>query len=274
MSQEDAARGPASSPSRSRRRCNAPSSTTRCPSSSRARCPDVRDGLKPVHRRILWSMYEQGLRPDRPHRKSANVGRRRDGQVPPARRRADLRRARSAWRRTSRCAYPLVDGHGNFGSVDRRPAGGRCATPRRGSRRSRWSCSATSTRTPSTSSRTTTATTQRAGRAPGALPEPARERLGGGIAVGMATNIPPHNLGEVIDAIVHLIDHPESTPEDLMSSSRAPTSRPAGSIMGRDGHPGRVRDRPRLDQDARGRRRSRRAATAGRASSSPSCRTR
>ena len=188
-----------SSRSRSRRRWSAPSSTTRCRSSPRVRCPTSRDGLKPVHRRILYGMYERGLRPDRKHQKSrAAVG---DvmGKYHPHGDQRDLRRARPhgpgllaavpARRRPRelRLARP------------QRPRRRRCATPRRGSRRSRCSCSARSTRTPSTSPPPTTArTTSRSccrPRFPNLL-----VNGGGGIAVGMATNIPPHNLGEIIDA--------------------------------------------------------------------------
>ena len=102
-----------------------------------------------------------------------------------------------------------------------RPARAPRATPRRGSRRSRWSCSARSTRTPSTSATTYDGSTSE----PVVLPARFPNLLvngGGGIAVGMATNIPPHNLGEVIDATLHLIDNPDATVEDLMQFVHGP----------------------------------------------------
>ena len=80
--------------------------------------PDVRDGLKPVHRRILYAMNELGLRPTRAARQVRADRRRGDGQVPPARRLRDLRHARAAWRRTSRCATRSSTATGNFGNID------------------------------------------------------------------------------------------------------------------------------------------------------------
>ena len=163
--------------------------------------------------------------------------------------------------------YPLIDGHGNFGSPER-PARPRRVTPKRGSRRSRWSCSARSTRTPSTSATPTTAATSE----PLVLPARFPNLLvngGGGIAVGMATNIPPHNLREVIDATLHLIDNPEATVEDLMQFVHRPR------LPDRRDDPRPRRDRrvlphgPRLDPHARGRRDRRRRAAAASASSSP-----
>ena len=145
----------ASSRASSSRRCARASSTTRCRSSSRARCPDVRDGLKPVHRRVLYGMHEAGLQPNRPYKKSAaTVGDVMGKYHPHGDQAIYDTLVRMAQPFSLR--YPLVDGQGNFGSDRRRPAGRACATPRRASRAWRRRCSATSTRTPSTSARTTT----------------------------------------------------------------------------------------------------------------------
>ena len=121
--------------------------------------------------------------------------------------------------------HPLVSGHGNFGSPDFGPAAARYTECRLEPLAMR--CSPTSTRTPSTSPTTTpgevTEPTVLPSRFPNLLVNGSQ-----GIAVGMATNIPPHNLGEVIDATIHLIDHPDATPDELMAvRARAPTSRPA-----------------------------------------------
>ena len=165
-----------SSRSRSRRRWNAPSSTTPCRSSCQRALPDVRDGLKPVHRRILWDMETQGFRPDRPFVKCARRHRRHDGEVPPAQRAGHLRRPRAhgpavlapppAHRlpRQLRLARLRCCGR----ALHRVPivAIGHALLRR------------TSTRTPSTSSRTTTAP-RRADRAAGPLPQPARQRQPG-----------------------------------------------------------------------------------------------
>ena len=97
-------RSATSNRSRSRRRWNAPSSTTRCRSSRRARLPDARDGLKPVQRRILYGMYDEGMRPDRQHRKSRERGRRRDGATTTRTATSRSTTRSRAWRRTSRCA--------------------------------------------------------------------------------------------------------------------------------------------------------------------------
>ena len=133
--------------------------------------PDARDGLKPVQRRILYGMYAEGMRPDRPHRKCANAVGEVMGKYHP-------HGDQSIYDALARMAqdfslrYPLIDGHGNFGSPER-PARPRRATPRRGCRRSRWSCSARSTRTPSTSATTYDGRNREPLVRAGAVPEPA-----------------------------------------------------------------------------------------------------
>ena len=169
--------------------------------------PDVRDGLKPVQRRILYAMKEGGYDSARAVPQVRAHRRRRDGQVSPARRQRDLRRhgAHGA----GFLDAPAADrGPGQLRLDGRRSAGGhalhrgaaRHASPRR--------CSRTSTRTPSISSRTTTSASRSRRSCRRAFPN-LLVNGAGGIAVGMATNIPPHNLGEVIDACVALIDDPD-----------------------------------------------------------------
>ena len=128
--------------------------------------------------------------------------------------------------------HPLVDPHGNFGSVDGDPPASMRYTEARLAR-SRWSSSVTSTPTPWTSCRTSTATSSTRG-APSRFPN-LLVNGSGGIAVGMATNIPPHNLGEAIDAVVHTLDHPEATPKELMKFVKGPDFPTGAVIMGRDG---------------------------------------
>ena len=194
--------------------------------------PDVRDGLKPVQRRILWSMLESGLRPDRPHRKSAAaVGEvlkkyhpHGDQSVYDA-----LVRMAQDWSLRA----PLVDGHGNFGSVDGDPPAAMRYTEAR------------LTTLAMELLRDIDADT--VGFAPNydgyeqepvVLPARFPNLLvngASGIAVGMATNLPPHNLGEVIDAVTHYLEYPESTPEDLMKFIKGPDFPTGSVIMGRQG---------------------------------------
>ena len=194
--------------------------------------PDVRDGLKPVHKRILWAMLEAGYRPDRPHRKCAAVigdvlkkyhphG---DQSVYDA-----LVRMAQDWSLRS----PLVDGHGNFGSVDGDPAAAYRYTEARLAPMAmellRDIDSETVDFVPNFDGYE---------QQPVVLPSRFPNLLvngAGGIAVGMATNIPPHNLGEVIDGVVHYLDNPESTPDDLMKFIKGPDFPTGATIMGRQG---------------------------------------
>ena len=231
----------------------------------------MRDGLKPVHRRILWGMHDVGARPDRPFMKCARVTGEVMGKYHPhgdgAIYDALVRMAQDFSLR-----HPLVDGHGNFGSPDFGPAAARytecrlaplamrdARRHRRGHRRLRRQLLR----------RVRRSRPVLPGRFPNLLVNGSQ-----GIAVGMATNIPPHNLGEIIDATVHLIDNPEATVDDLMPVRQGPRLPDRRADHGPPGHPRRLPHRPGLDPHA-GRRRDRGdASAAATASSSPSCRTR
>jgi DNA gyrase subunit A len=194
--------------------------------------PEVRDGLKPVHRRILWSMLEQGLRPDRPFRKSANVV---GGVMSKYHPHGDsaIYDAMVRMAQDFSLRYPLIDPHGNFGSVDGDPAGASRYTEARlgpfAMEMLRDIDEETVDFVPNYDGYETE---------PLVLPSRFPNLLvngAGGIAVGMATNIPPHNLGEVIDAVTHYIDNPESTPADMMKFVKGPDFPTAGFVMGKQG---------------------------------------
>ncbi len=194
--------------------------------------PDVRDGLKPVQRRILWSMVESGLRPDRPHRKSvAAVGEVLKKYHPHGDQSVYDALVRMAQDWVMRA--PLIDGHGNFGSVDGDPPAAYRYTESRLAPMAmellRDIDSETVDFVPNFDGYE---------QQPWVLPSRFPNLLvngAAGIAVGMATNIPPHNLGEVIDATVRYLDHPESTPADLMKFIKAPDFPTGATIMGRQG---------------------------------------
>ncbi len=193
--------------------------------------PDARDGLKPVQRRILYGMYAEGMRPDRPHRKCANAVGEVMGKYHP-------HGDQSIYDALARMAqdfslrYPLIDGHGNFGSPNDRPAAARYTE-------ARLSPLAMDLLGEIDEDTVDFGDTYD-GRNREPLVVPARfpnllVNGGGGIAVGMATNIPPHNLGEVIDATLHLIDNPDATVEDLMRFVTGPDFPTGAMILGRAG---------------------------------------
>ena len=209
--------------------------------------PDVRDGLKPVHRRVLYAMNELGLGPTRSYAKCAKIVGEVMGNYHPHGDSAIydtlVRMAQDFSMR-----YALVDGQGNFGSVDDDPAAAMRYTEARLARDRRPRCSATSTWTRSTSRRTTTdptanrSSSRRASRT-------CSSTAPSGIAVGMATNIPPHNLREVIDATIAYIDDPEIDDDGLMRHVKGPDFPTGGIILGHAGIKdayetgrGRVRD--------------------------------
>jgi len=194
--------------------------------------PDVRDGLKPVHRRILWSMFEQGLRPDRPHRKSANVV---GGVMSKYHPHGDVAIYDTLVRMAQDFSLraPLIDGHGNFGSIDGDPAAAQRYTEARLAPIALELLRDIEAETVDFVPNYDGYEVQ-----PVVLPSRFPNLLvngSGGIAVGMATNMPPHNLGEVIDAVVHFIDHPESKPKELMKFIKGPDFPTGAVIIGRDG---------------------------------------
>src|SRR5882672_7722114 len=195
--------------------------------------PDARDGLKPVHRRILYGMYEAGLRPDRPYTKCAQVVGRVMGQYHPHGDTA-IYDALARMAQPFSLRHPLVDGHGNFGSPDPndRPAAMRYTECRLTPLAMHMLAGIDEDTVDFIE--TYDGKTQE----PAVLPARFPNLLvngSGGIAVGMATNIPPHNLREVIDATVHLIDNPEATSDDLMQFVLGPDFPGGALIMGRSG---------------------------------------
>jgi DNA gyrase subunit A len=195
--------------------------------------PDARDGLKPVQRRILYGMYTEGMRPDRQHRKSANaVGGVMANFHPHGDQAIYDALARMAQDFSLR--YPLVDGHGNFGSPD--PADRPAAARYTEARLAPLAMELLGEIDENTVDFQDTYDGQH--QEPQVLPARFPNLLvngGGGIAVGMATNIPPHNLREVIDATLHLIDHPEATTEELMQFVQGPDFPTGATILGRHG---------------------------------------
>lgn len=194
--------------------------------------PDVRDGLKPVHRRILYTMFENSLYPDKPYRKCADtvgsvLGRYHphgDSSVYDAL----VRLAQSFSLR-----YPLVDGHGNFGSVDGDPAAAYRYTEARMSKMAMEMMTDIDKETIDFSNNYDDRLQE-----PVMLPSRFPNLLvngSTGIAVGMATNIPPHNLCEVIDAVNLLIDNPDADLLDIMECIKGPDFPTAGIIMGHAG---------------------------------------
>src|SRR3989454_8920439 len=194
--------------------------------------PDVRDGLKPVHKRILWAMLEAGYRPDRPHRKCAAV-------IGDVLKKYHPHGDQSVYDALVRMAqewslrYPLVDGHGNFGSVDGDPAAAYRYTEARLAPMAMELLRDIEAETVDLVPNFDGYEQQ-----PVVLPSRFPNLLvngSGGIAVGMATNIPPHNLGEVIDAVIHLIDNPEATAADLRKFVKGPDFPTGGIVLGKDG---------------------------------------
>ena len=194
--------------------------------------PDVRDGLKPVHRRILYAMYEDGLTVDKPFKKSATCVGDVLGRYHPHGD-ASVYDALVRLAQDFSMRYPLVDGHGNFGSVDGDPPAAYRYTEARLARLSDemlrdiekdtvdWDPNYDETR-----------------KEPRVLPSRFPNLLvngSSGIAVGMATNIPPHNLKEVIGACICVLDNPEAQLSDLMQYIKGPDFPTRGIIMGRSG---------------------------------------
>ena len=194
--------------------------------------PDARDGLKPVHRRILYAMYDQNMLPDRRREKCASaVGEVLKKYHPHGDQSVYDALVRMAQDFSMR--YPLVDGQGNFGSVDGDTAAAYRYTEARmapiAAELLRDIDSDTVDFGPNFSETTTEPTVF-----PAVYPN-LLVNGSSGIAVGMATNIPPHNLGEVCDAVAHLIDHPDASVDDLMAIVPGPDFPTAGLILGKKG---------------------------------------
>jgi DNA gyrase subunit A len=193
--------------------------------------PDVRDGLKPVHRRIIWDMDEQGFRPNRAHVKSARVTGDTMARYHPHGNSA-IYDALVRMAQPFSLRHPLIDFHGNYGSVDFGAAAERYTECRLHPLAMQLLADIdedTVDMIPNYDN-TTEEPSVLPARFPNLLVNGSQ-----GIAVGMATSIPPHNLGEVIDATIHLIDHPEATPDDLMQFVKGPDFPTGGSILGRAG---------------------------------------
>ncbi|MDR0670816.1 MAG: DNA gyrase subunit A [Oscillospiraceae bacterium] len=194
--------------------------------------PDVRDGLKPVHRRILYTMYEENLTPDRAFRKAATAVGDVLGRYHPHGD-SSVYDALVRLAQTFSLRYPLVDGHGNFGSVDGDPPAAYRYTE---ARMSRMAVAMMADIDKETVDFVPNFDNSR--KEPWVLPSRFPNLLvngSAGIAVGMATNIPPHNLREVIDATVLVIDNPEADLNDLMEHIQGPDFPTAASILGRVG---------------------------------------
>ena len=194
--------------------------------------PDVRDGLKPVHRRILYAMHELGVTPDKPYRKCARIVGDVLGKYHPH---GDSSVYGALVRLAQDFAtrYPLVDGQGNFGSIDGDGAAAMRYTEARMSKINMEMLADIDKETVDFVPNFDETLQQ-----PTVLPSRFPNLLvngSNGIAVGMATNIPPHNLGEIIDGVVMMIDRPEVTNQDLMEVIKGPDFPGGGIILGRRG---------------------------------------
>ena len=194
--------------------------------------PDVRDGLKPVHRRILYAMHELGVTPDKPFRKCARIVGDVLGKYHPH---GDSSVYGALVRLAQDFAtrYPLVEGQGNFGSVDGDGAAAMRYTEARMSKMNMQMLADIDKETVDFAPNFDETLMQ-----PCVLPSRFPNLLvngSSGIAVGMATNIPPHNLGEVIDGVVKLIDKPDASSQELMECIKGPDFPTGGLILGRRG---------------------------------------
>ena len=193
--------------------------------------PDVRDGLKPVHRRIIWDMEQQGFRPDRPFVKCARVTGDTMARYYPHGDSA-IYDALVRMAQPFSLRHPLIDFHGNYGSPDFGPAAARYTESRLHSLAMQLLAGIDENTVDMLPNYDGTS------EEPSVLPARFPNLLvngSQGIAVGMATSIPPHNLGEVIDATMHLIDNPAATPEDLMKFVLGPDFPTGAFILGRAG---------------------------------------
>ena len=194
--------------------------------------PDVRDGLKPVHRRILYAMHEDGITSDKSYRKCANTVGSVLGRYHPHGD-SSVYDAMVRMAQDFSLRYMLIDGHGNFGSIDGDGAAAMRYTEARMSKIAEYMLTDIEKNTvdfmPNYDDRL---------QEPTVLPSKIPQLLingSSGIAVGMATNIPPHNLNEVCDGVIKIIENPELTDEELMSIIKGPDFPTGGMILGKDG---------------------------------------
>jgi len=194
--------------------------------------PDVRDGLKPVHRRILYAMHEDGITSDKPYRKCANTVGSVLGRYHPHGD-ASVYDAMVRMAQDFSMRYMLIDGHGNFGSIDGDGAAAMRYTEARMSKISQYMLTDIEKNTvdfmPNYDDRL---------QEPTVLPAQIPALLingSSGIAVGMATNIPPHNLTEVVNGVIKVIDNPETTDDELMEVIKGPDFPTEGMIIGLEG---------------------------------------
>lgn len=194
--------------------------------------PDVRDGLKPVHRRILYAMHEDGITSDKPYRKCANTVGSVLGRYHPHGD-SSVYDAMVRMAQDFSLRYMLIDGHGNFGSIDGDGAAAMRYTEARMSKIAEYMLTDIEKNTvdfmPNYDDRL---------QEPTVLPSKIPQLLingSSGIAVGMATNIPPHNLTEVCDGLIRIIENPNTTDEELMSIIKGPDFPTGGMILGKDG---------------------------------------
>jgi len=193
--------------------------------------PDVRDGLKPVHRRILYDMYDQGFRPDRTMVKCARITGHVMGQYHPHGNQA-IYDALVRMAQPFSLRHPLIDFHGNYGSPEFEAAAERYTESRLSPLAMQMLAGIDEDTVDFVDNYSGDFTE------PSVLPSRFPNLLvngSQGIAVAMATNIPPHNLAEIIDATLHLIDHPDATPDDLMAFVKGPDFPTGAYILGRAG---------------------------------------
>ena len=229
-------------------RCVVPISTMPCRSSSRVRCPMPGDGLKPVHRRILFAMQESGFTPDKPYRKSARITGDVMGKYHPHGD-ASIYDALVRMAQSFSMRVRLIDGQGNFGSVDGDPPAAMRYTESRLANAAMFLLNDIDRDTVDFQSNYDESAEE-----PKVLPASFPNLLvngANGIAVGMATNIPPHNPTEIIDATLAMISNPDIGLDELMTI--VPGARlPDGCHHSRPRwHPSGVRDRPRQRHPAR-----------------------
>ena len=194
--------------------------------------PDVRDGLKPVHRRILYAMHEDGITSDKPYRKCANTVGSVLGRYHPHGD-SSVYDAMVRMAQDFSLRYMLIDGHGNFGSIDGDGAAAMRYTEARMSKIAEYMLTDIEKNTvdfmPNYDDRL---------QEPTVLPSKIPQLLingSSGIAVGMATNIPPHNLTEVCDGLIKIIEDPNTTDDELMTIIKGPDFPTGGMILGKDG---------------------------------------